>query len=391
MIALTPKEAAIIAKNVYQVHEGIRWDERLKIMGPDIGLGIEGIFSVTTSSRFEGTSGVHFVSAETGLGYIASGIGDRENEVLIAIRGTDNKFDWVTDITQTLTRGPSGYAVHAGFAKTFESFKPALHKCFDKCNLKPTVVHVVGHSLGGPLATLAADYLSQQSMHIKLYTFGSPRCGSTAYCQYLTKALGAENVYRVHHGSDPVSMLPIYPFCHVPVATAGYLLPWNSVPVSFSAHMMSNYLASVGDTSWLGLARSSPDVGWREETESWLKTAASDSGKVQMYSAKALWMIVKCIDWILDMVGRGVGLLVLAGVTILDRLAQLLFDGSLLALKISAHVSNLMMVIMRFLGRTAVKGVNLTVAFIKWVLDLLFRFASTAAQQALQLAISQAG
>lgn len=169
------------------------------------------------------------------------------------------------------------------------------------------------------------------------------------------------------------------------------MLPWSGIPVSFAAHLMSNYLTSVGDASWLELARSSPDVGWREETESWLKTAATDSGKVQMYSAKALWMIVKCIDWILDMVGRGIGLLVLAGVTILDRLAQLLFDGSLLALEISAHVRNFIMVIMQFLGRTAVKGVNLTVAFIKWVLDLLFRFASTAAQQALQLAISQAG
>ena len=59
--------------------------------------------------------------------------------------------------------------------------------------------------------------------------------------------LGARNVYRVYHDTDAVPMLPIFPFCHIPVGETAYLLRGPGALVSLSAHssiLMANLLAN---------------------------------------------------------------------------------------------------------------------------------------------------
>ncbi|MBI3230009.1 MAG: lipase family protein [Burkholderiales bacterium] len=383
---LTPQMAAAIAKNVYSVKNEEDWT-RLKNRGSaelDKSMGLTGGFTLNPdSSRFSGTSGGNILRATSGFGHIAAGVGSRSNEALIAIRGTASPYDGLTDLMQSVARSPSGYTVHAGFKRTFDSFKPTIAEFLSRSSGISTI-HVVGHSLGGALATITADFLAEQRMATKLYTFGCPRTGFEGFSRQLTQKVGVNNIFRVYHSSDPVPMVPIFPFLHAPVNSEGFMLPWDGMNVSINAHFMDNYIQSIGAASWDGLLRSAPEKGKWEQAEAWLQQAANSGGKVKMYSAKAMWMIMKCMDWILGLIGKTIGLVALVGVTIMDRLVQVLYQGALASVSIAGHVANLIAAIMRFLGRTAVTGARLTVDFIAWVLNMLFNFVSSVAQSAVQ-------
>lgn len=96
--------------------------------------------------------------------------------------------------------------VHAGFNKTFYSMKPALQE-FVAANIRDKItgcVHIVGHSLGGALATLSADWIkAEYSLPVKLYTFGSPRVGLDNFSRAATSRI--DKIYRCTHGADPVT------------------------------------------------------------------------------------------------------------------------------------------------------------------------------------------
>ena len=78
------------------------------------------------------------------------------------------------------------------------------------------VVHCVGHSLGGAISTLiAAHYAAKRGQGVMLYTFGSPRVGAYATPSALEAIIGKENIYRVAHDLDPVTLVAPYPYSHV--------------------------------------------------------------------------------------------------------------------------------------------------------------------------------
>jgi triacylglycerol lipase len=244
LIELTPQQAALIAKNVYNVLPVSQDMEH-------IDLGIDDLFSIESGSRFTGKSGCIIFNSKTGFGYVAKGVSQRANEALVAIRGTALGVDWITDFDAGIDIGPSGYPVHSGFSKAYKSFRMALDAELDR--LKPSSVHVVGHSLGGALATLAADHIRSRGGAVKLYTFGAPRAGTIPHANFLTGSLGEEDIYRVYHVADPVAMVPIFPFRHVAVTNNGYLLNWPGT-ISFDSHLMKGYVRSIGSASgWRGL------------------------------------------------------------------------------------------------------------------------------------------
>ncbi|WP_257979779.1 lipase family protein [Vibrio parahaemolyticus] len=59
----------------------------------------------------------------------------------------------------------SGYKVHAGFVNLFNTIKPQLAAYIagysEKIMKAPKVIHCVGHSLGGALASLATDWVNK--------------------------------------------------------------------------------------------------------------------------------------------------------------------------------------------------------------------------------------
>ena len=69
---------------------------------------------------------------------------------------------------------------------------------------------VVGHSLGGAIADLAAADLRASGMNVDLYTYGAPRVGGEVISSYISGSGqgGNGSTFRVTHFDDPVPKLP---------------------------------------------------------------------------------------------------------------------------------------------------------------------------------------
>ncbi|MGY4533729.1 triacylglycerol lipase [Pseudomonas sp. TE3786] len=376
MSSLSPKQAAAIATHVYTARD---------MVAPDVlqlsadGMGLNGVFDFKTAQLATGTSGA-IARKTTGFTYGAEGMGTRQGEVVLAFRGTDILQDWLTDGNCGVQQGPSAWLVHAGFNETFKSFREDLDRYMR--GRKPSIIHCVGHSLGGALATLAADHLSQAGVGgVKLYTFGSPRVGVAGFARNLTSKLGVENIHRVYHLADPVSMVPIFPFAHAPDDGPVCQLPWGS-SFSFDAHKMANYRQSIGDASWTGLRRVQ-QTSLERDVQAWLKNA---NGSVLMLSATSLQMISKAMQYLLGKaLGVAAGTVVTAGMTVLDQIAGLLVSGANACKALGDSLNSLIVQIFRFLGRPLPSAANLTVAFLRWVLELLSTTVINLARRAIDV------
>jgi len=377
MSVLTPKEAASIAEHVYEV----RTNSDMNDVATTAVSAIKDNFNVGGASRVVGSSGPLLIRQKSGFGYAAHGVGTHQGEVLIALRGTVTERDWGSNLNIGLQQGPGGWPVHAGFNDIFKSFSADLQGFLR--GRSPSCVHCVGHSLGGALATLTADMLSEnRGLDVKLYTFGQPRTGVGGFSRNLTSKLSATDVYRVLHTSDPVPMIPIFPFAHAPIPGNECRIEWSGGRIDLDAHSMSNYVSSVGDAGWNALRRPPPDVDWAARTESWLKAASS--GGVIPFSSYALSMIGKALWWIMKKILVGViGTALTLSVTVLDQLAYLLHTGAAASKAIAGYIKSLVARIFQWLGRVVPESIDVTVAFIRWVLDLLMSTLGNVARRAL--------
>ncbi|TBU75568.1 lipase family protein [Phytopseudomonas daroniae] len=376
MNPLSPKYAALFASNVYDAQD---MNPSAVAKGASIN-GLGNLFDIESAVLSSATSGAIF-KTRTGFAYAANGVGGRQGEVLLAFRGTDIIADWVTDANAGLQRGPSTWPVHAGFNETFKSLRADIDTFMRGRN--PSTVHCVGHSLGGALATLAADHLSELGVAgIKLYTFGSPRVGISGFARNVSNKLGANNIHRVYHTADPVSMVPIFPFSHVPVDGNVCMLPWNGALLNGSAHKMDNYMTSIGDSAWAGLYRN-PEPPLARDIDIWLESASYGG---TMHSATTLWMISRAMQYLLKKAANVViGSVITTGMTILDQIAGILVQGAQVCKDISDSLRNLIAKIFNFLGRAIPSTADITTAFLRWVLDLLARTVVNMARQAMQL------
>ena len=377
---LSPRQAAEAANSTYAL--------RLSADMLDAAIGAPAIrdaFDIMGGTRLGGTSGMGPVSKNTGFGYVARGTGTRSGEVLIAIRGTEktSAHDWMTNLRISGTTGPSGHIVHAGFMALASGILSQVNAILGNSN--PSVIHVAGHSLGGATATLLAEAMNLRTGHknVKLYTFGAPRAGVGLHASHLTDALGRSNIYRVYHHSDPVPMIPVFPYSHVPFEQPAYLMRGPGTLVSVAAHAMDPaYYKSVGSGNWSGLGViRDPMLQSSDAAQEWLGQSANLGGS--MLSASLLRMIMSALGWILRQAGKVAGVAVMGAATIVDYIAQLLYSGVLASLEIGTMVGQLMAAIMRFTGRTLAKGAKMTVAFFQYVLGLLFRTVATIAIRAI--------
>lgn len=382
MSTLTPAQSAAIARGVYFLLDQTV-SESVARHDP---LGCEGMFTLTDDSRFTGRSGGLLVCKKlSGFGYIAAGEGQFKDEVLIATRGTQSNFDWLTNLNIGLQLGPGGLPVHAGFNETWKSFSADVTNFLRGRN--PSVIHCVGHSLGGALATLNADYLTNaRAAEVKLYTFGSPRTGDMFFARSLSQRVTEQNMFRVHHRSDPVPMIPLFPFQHVPAKSAGYQITAGpSGLINVKAHNMAgSYIPGVADMSWQALGRQ--NAADEVEVEGWLGQVGAGGGGILMGSATVLKMIGKALAWILRKAAFvGLGAVFTGGMTILDQMAWMLSTGAKASVEVSMYIGTLIGAIFRFLGRTVVAGASLTASFIRWVLELLYNSLAAVARTALML------
>ena len=118
---------------------------------------------------------------------------------ILAIEGTQEKTDWITNIKFLFRRND----MHRGFKANAErTLTNMIANGLDMPHEKRLVI--TGHSLGGASATCLADILKERYPDLILVTFGSPRPGG----KKLKERLSDLTHYRYVHGDDVVPRTP---------------------------------------------------------------------------------------------------------------------------------------------------------------------------------------
>ncbi len=380
---LTPAQAARVAQGVYDLRDDASVEDALKL-----GVGLDDFFPVTAASRFSARSGALMFRPLSGFGYVAAGTGPFEGEVLIATRGTATIADWITDAQAGVQLGPSSMLVHAGFNEVWKGYRQRLFDFFE-AHPRPTRIHCVGHSLGGALATLNADWLTNRRIggEVVLYSFGCPRVGDGFFARSLTQRLGAGNIYRVCHPADPVPMIPLFPFWHLPTGSGVIELAARSALINPNQHKMKiGYTPAMAGVDWDALRRAAarqPDED--AEVRQWLGYVESNSPMAGLWlgSALGMKMIGKALAWLVKSALKvGVGLAVVTVGTALDKLAWLLTLGAKAIAEIGKGIWSVVQAIGRVLGRVLPAAGELTYSFLRWVLGLLYQGMATMGRAA---------
>lgn len=131
---------------------------------------------------------------------------------IIVFRGTSNPREWVANFQASqsdyVQAGAKRGRVHTGFLRLYNQLAEQVRGAANRVN--PALpCFVVGHSLGGALATLATADLAQNSAlrnQLRLYTYGAPRVGDRTFVQFLNGIV--PNSYRIINLSDMVPMVP---------------------------------------------------------------------------------------------------------------------------------------------------------------------------------------
>lgn len=304
------------------------------------------------SPFISGVSGGIFVKKESGFGFCGHRALSNKDDVVVCLRGTDSFHDVLTDAYFKTSPSSAGKAVHGGFNRCFKSMVDAIDGFLTEHPPKGAI-HCVGHSLGGALATLAADHIQRKyDANVYLYTLGSPRAGTESFATSFTTALKPENIFRLQHTADPVTAVPIWPFLHVPVKNPGILMDRFGFGFQFSAHKGKQYAISVQGKTWQTLRSEAAAIASSDQIERWLesKKPASFTGKAMLMLSEAIYFVLKKIG-LSHLVSAATNTVATVGYTLLDMLALALSKGIKLAESLSKWVKYLVIKMMQMLGK----------------------------------------
>ena len=383
MATLTPLNAAELADDIYQVEDPFTREifyEKYKNkfeLGKDSALGDIGI---------KGKTGGILLKYPHVMAVMIEGKRDTswKGQAVFAVKGTAGLMDALTDLNAGIKSARTGGKVHQGFLDVFNSYVERLPTLSSDIH----TIHCVGHSLGGALATLTADWLSANSgRNVKLYTFGSPRVGLEHYATKTQRSIGSENIYRVYHQTDPVPMVPTWPFYHVPDGGVGdFLLPSGLHLKPWEFHSMQRYIDSSGGKAnsaldWSILKSRRPQDYLDSSIEAWLKSENISSftlNTARILSAAILWVVKK----LANLAGIAVVMAGSTTFTLLDRLAMLMNKGLQLAENISIWVRRLIRRMAQMLGIALREGAEMTLRFIRQVFIQAHHAVSELVRQA---------
>ncbi|TCD23127.1 lipase family protein [Pseudomonas sp. IC_126] len=127
--------------------------------------------------------------------------------VVVSVRGTQEmRFDVPTDLDARQVPYEGKGQAHRGFYDGFVAMKPFVERYLEAFHTGEQTLIVCGHSLGGAIALLLAEWLRQEwSGNIQLYTYGAPRAGDRTFVQ----AAQSLTHHRIVNHDDPIPALPL--------------------------------------------------------------------------------------------------------------------------------------------------------------------------------------
>lgn len=277
--------------------------------------------------------------------------------------------------------------VHTGFHHIFTSMTHQLAAFMGK-QTEATTVHCIGHSLGGAVASLCAEWVKvNYGKQVKLYTFGAPRVSyGPGFASTLETRLLPENIFRVYQVNDPVPMLPVFPFMHSPLMGKSYCLGASGGLVTSKSHSMGantkniGYVAKVSKAATWGELYQPAPVLSKASVEAWLSGDYDDNPNSMNF-----WNRFNSAFMYLVQGALGVVMPFATGaVTIADQLAMILQKGLTVLGETSNWAFLLIKKMMRALGMRVAETIEeITYQLIRMVLDRLLRIIANHVQRAL--------
>lgn len=387
MPALNPAMTAKLAQEIYAVVNGEKsLTDNIKYLSRVFLSAV----SINETSLLAGTSGLGFIKARTVFGIAAFGVNHYHGHAFIVLRGTELNGDKLTDLNTGTSRSSTGWSVHDGFNETFQSLKHDLNPFIAQMQQQNIgSVHCIGHSLGGALVSLVAEYLQAVTRYQPyVYTFGAPRVGLSPFANHLMQEISPQKLFRVYHRTDIVPCVPFWPFVHAPLPIAeahDYFLPSPGIVPSGAWHKMARYTQSIGRKGWGTLRGQREEPITDRQIEDWLQTESPvhfNLTHLRWLDKAIAYVVTQCAT----AAGIGLTMTLASGFTIMDRLAYILRKGLDLSVNLTSLVMGLLHKILSFLGLRPV--VDKAEATQQFVTSLFVRLADRVNGQ-VQAALNQ--
>jgi hypothetical protein len=190
-----------------EVRVSKRQEESLEALLPEYAASVEYDLEATRAS----------IADPSAFGFVV--LEEETEKLIVAIRGTQTPAEWVknfTAIPQPFSEVPGFGFVHLGFEQMWRRIRESV---FEVLRNQPPErqITLLGHSLGGAMATLGAVSVSRNLNRSKvdLCTFGGPRAGQVRFRINFNKLI--KHCFRVVNQGDIVPHVPplVMAFNHV--------------------------------------------------------------------------------------------------------------------------------------------------------------------------------